>query len=228
MKFEEFYSKQSSQYSSIMHTTLSKRYISADTPALHGDADLIHRMQELITVGAHGLDAGCGAGARDVFIYHQAGYIMTGLDYVKENIDMARETHPEIAECVSTGNLGETLKYKNNTFDFVLCNCVIQHIQPEIVRDVSLTELVRVLKPGGILQFMFKSGTGFVSVFDPEYNINRDFYLYESKWICDILAKHNMSIIPRKGNKLGGLMNFTDPKPMEHCVFYAQKEQNDK
>ena len=49
------------------------------------------------------------------------------------------------------GGVGEKLPYPDNTFDAVISSNVIEHVQnPEQVIDESL----RILKPGGILQFI--------------------------------------------------------------------------
>ena len=60
-------------------------------------------------VGSRGLDAGCGAAARDVFSYWEKGYDIYGVDAIEENIEEARTRHPEIAQRVSVADLRQTL-----------------------------------------------------------------------------------------------------------------------
>ena len=71
------------------------------------------------------------------------------------------------------------LPFDDGSFDFVMCNAVIQHIDPEVVRTVVLPELARVLRPGGVLQLMFKNGRGVISIFDQDYGVDRTFRLYD-------------------------------------------------
>ena len=68
---------------------------------------------------------------------------------MEENIGEARSRHPDIAERVSVTDLREPLSYTDASFDFVLCNAVIQHIAPEIVLGVTLPGFARLLKAGG-------------------------------------------------------------------------------
>ena len=55
--------------------------------------------------GKRGLDAGCGAGARDVHLLYTWGYDVYGIDAVEENISQGRELHPEIADKLSVADL---------------------------------------------------------------------------------------------------------------------------
>jgi ubiquinone/menaquinone biosynthesis C-methylase UbiE len=180
-------------------------------------------MRELIPEGARGLDAGCGSGARDVFFYWQLGYDVVGFDAVDENIRVAKELHPEIAEKVSVADLSKPLQHPDESFDFVMCNAVIQHIAPDLVASVTLPELTRVLKPGGVLQLMFKVGDGIKTLYDKDYDAERTFQLYSADDVVSSLTGLGCEIIPQVGEKLGGLMYFTDPKPADHCLLFALK-----
>ena len=79
-------------------------------------------MKSLVPTGARGLDAGCGGGAGDLFSYWQEGYDVFGLDAVAENIEVAQQEHPEIAERVFVADLTEPLDFPDAFFDFVSCN----------------------------------------------------------------------------------------------------------
>ena len=129
--------------------------------------------------GKCGLDAGCAARARDVYNLYLDGYNMSGIDVVRENIDVAVELHPEITDRLSIADLRRKLPFASESFDFVMCNAVIQHIESDIVKGVTLSELSRVLKKDGVLQFMFKNGSGLLTVFDKDYGIKKTFPLYD-------------------------------------------------
>ena len=220
---EVFYKDHAQRYAEVSHGFIQSVYINASHPGLKGDTDLIDRLQELVPAGSRGLDAGCGAGARDVFSYWQKGYEIYGVDAVEENVQEARSRHPEIAQRVSVGDLRQPLGYPDASFDFVLCNAVIQHIAPDTVLEVTLPELSRLLKPRGILQLMFKIGRGITTVYDRDYGADRAFQLYDVDEVVGVLEDQGLSVIPADGAKLGGVMYFTDPKPMDHCVFFARK-----
>ena len=220
---ESFYKLHAQRYAEVSHNFIQSVYTDSSHPMLGGDRDLMDRLQELVPPGCRGLDAGCGAGARDVFFYWQRGYDVYGVDAVDENILEARRLHPEIAARVEVADLREPLGYTDGTFDFVLCNAVIQHIEPDIALEVTLPEFARVLKAGGVLQFMFKYGSGIATVYDRDYAADRTFQLYEVDELLGILKGQGLRVVPVEGGKLGGVMYFRDPKPMDHCVFFARK-----
>ncbi len=220
---ESFYRRHAQRYAEVSHGFIQSVYTNVSHPALTSDTDLIDRLQEIVPAGTRGLDAGCGAGARDVFFYWQKGYDIHGVDAVEENIREARRLHPEIADRVSVADLREPLGYPDAWFDFVTCNAVIQHIVPDIVLGVTLPELARVLKSGGVLQLMFKVGSGVTSLYDKDYAAERAFQLYGVDEVLGPLEERGLSVIPAENDKLGGVMYFTDPKPTDHCVLFARK-----
>ena len=220
---ESFYRRHAQRYAEVSHGFIQSVYTNASHPALKDDTDLINRLQELVPAGARGLDAGCGAGARDVFFYWQKGYDIYGVDAVEENIEEARRLHPEIADRVSVADLREPLGYPDASFDFVTCNAVIQHIAPDVVLGTTLPELARLVRPRGVLQLMFKVGSGVASVYDRDYGTERAFQLYGVDEVLRPLQERRLIVIPAEGDKLGGVMYFTDPKPTDHCVLFARK-----
>ena len=220
---EDFYRHYADRYAEVAHQLIQSVYIKSSHPALKGDLDLLVRLREL-THGSRGLDAGCGAGARDVYQFSLDGYDMYGIDAVEENIRCAKELHPEIADRVSIADMRYPLDFSDESFDFVICSAVIQHIIPEHVFEVTLRELARVLGPGGVLQLMFKNGRGVKTVFDRDYGIERSFQLYDEREILQALGSYGLRLVEAEDpDLLGGIMYFTDPKPVDHCVFYVRK-----
>ena len=220
---EEFYRHHAHRYAEVAHQLLQSVYLRSSHPALKGDLDLLERLKEL-TPGTRGLDAGCGAGARDVHQFWREGYDIYGIDAVEENIQMAKQLHPEIADRVSVADLRYRLDFSDRDFDFIICSAVIQHIAPDQVFGVTLPELARVLRPNGVLQLMFKNGLRVKTVFDRDYGVERSFQLYDEHEILETLGSYGIRLIEAQtSDSLGGLMYFTDPKPVDHCVFYARK-----
>lgn len=219
----EFYRDHANRYSQVAHEFLQSVYLKSSHPGLKHDWDVWEQLKKLVP-GKRGLDAGCGAGARDVYHAWSQGYDVTGIDAIEQNIQVAREQHPEIAGRVSVADLGEALPFEDESFDFVVCNAVIQHIEPDLVREVVLPELARVLRPQGVLQLMFKHGQGILTVFDPAYEMDRNFQLYDEDDILGILGQQNLSLImPDSPGDLAGLLYLTDGKEVDHCLLFARK-----
>ena len=221
---ESFYRQHAQRYAEVSHNFIQSVYTEASHPMLGGDRDLMDRILELVSPGSRGLDAGCGSGARDVYFYWQNGYDIYGVDAVDENILEARRLHPEIADRVEVADLRKALDHPDGSFDFVLCNAVIQHIDPDVALGTTVPELVRVLKAGGILQLMFKYGDGVATVYDRDYGVDRTFQLYGVDEMLTVLTEQGLRVVPEENGKLGGVMYFKDPKPMDHCVFFARKD----
>ncbi len=78
---ERWYRHHAERYAEVAHEFIQARY-SASHSGLTTDKDLISRMKELVSLGARGLDAGCGAGARDVYSYWRDGYDVVGVDAI--------------------------------------------------------------------------------------------------------------------------------------------------
>lgn len=63
-----------------------------------------------------------------------------------------------------------------------------------------------------------------MTIYDRDYSAERSFQLYDEHRVLAILKRHNMELVEESSReKPGGIMYFTDPKPVDHCVFYARK-----
>ena len=223
---EEFYRHHAHRYSDVAHQLLQAFFIRSSHPALKQDFDLLDRLVQLAP-GRRGLDAGCGAGARDVHRLWTQGYDVYGIDAVEETIERAREIHPEISDRVSVANLRLPLEFPDDSFDFVICDAVIQHIEPSELMAVTLKEFARILRPDGVLQLMFKHGQGILTVYDRDYDSKRSFHLHDEQDILDSLSSFGLNLVESENpDLLGGVMYFTDPKPVDHCVFFTRKVKN--
>ncbi len=222
----EFYREHAQRYARVSEEFLCSGYLGCSHPAFKTDLDLLNRLMELAP-GRRGLDAGCGAGARDVYFLSKRGYDMFGVDAVAKNIQVAKELHPVIAGHLQVADLREPLPFPDADFDLVLCNAVIQHIPSKVAKEVTLPELVRVLRPGGVLQLMFKNGNGVETVIDRAYGeagVSRTFELYNEYELLGLLEGCGCKLVEAASeDALGGLIFFTDPKPMQHCVFWVTK-----
>ena len=219
----DFYKRHAERYAEVSHLFRQSVYIESSHESLRSDSDLLNRLK-VLAPGPRGLDAGCGAGARDTYTLYREGFDMYGIDAVPENLEVAAERHPGVAKCLRVVDLRKPLPFPDGYFDFVMCNGVIQHIPPEAATSVTLTELVRVLRPKGIFQLMFKNGEGVDMIFDADYGEERAFQLYDEAEILTTLEGCGCTLVePSSSGDLGGLMYFTDPKHSSHCVFYVRK-----
>ena len=231
MKFDslDFYREHASRYSNLSHEFTHSLYTDSSLTGLAGDMDLLKRIVKLAP-GRRGLDAGCGAGARDVHLLNAWGYQAYGVDAVEENVSLAKSLHPEIADLIQVVDLREPLPFADASFDFVTCNAVIQHMAPQTTEQTTLPELARVLAPDGVLQLMFKVGSGVVTVGDKAYgsqSVARTFQLYSEYRLLEVLKELGCTLVEPSGKEeLGGLMYFNDIKPMRHCVFWVRKSDS--
>ena len=218
----EFYRERAPEYAALRQVFANRSH-----PEFREDRDLYCRLAELARRG-RGLDAGCGPGALEMSYLEEMGFEMFGLDAVAENIEVARRLRPELAGCLQVADIQNPLPFEDSSFEIVLCNAVIQHISSDTVFATVLPEFARVLKPGGVLQLMFKPGRGVETAVDGAYGsagVARSFVLYDERELLEALAALGLYLIEEGcDGKMGGLLYFDDNKPMRHCVFWTRKK----
>jgi SAM-dependent methyltransferase len=98
------------------------------------------------------LDFGCGIGGTLGFLREELpGTKLHGMDVSPESLAMAGQAHPDVALNLIEG---DRLAMDDDTVDVAVAACVFHHIPP-VERANWLSELRRVLKPGGRL-FVFE------------------------------------------------------------------------
>jgi len=108
-------------------------------------------------IGWHGLvlDAGCGNGCFTNEIIKQGGNVV-GVDLSHEMLQVAKDTGGEFV----VGDL-ETLPFRDETFDIVLCSMVLHHFP--LINRMS-EEVARVLKKDGKLVIVDILATSFAKL----------------------------------------------------------------
>ena len=151
-----------------------------------------------------------------------------GIDAIEDNVEAALQLHPFLKERVRVGDLSRRMSFSTSSFDFVMCNAVIQHLSERHVYEIALPELARITKPGGVLQMVFKCGSGMVTIHDPDYNETRTFRLFDERRVVRALRFQGMELVHAPNQKsLGGLMYFTNNNGLKHCAFWTRKaDQN--
>ena len=110
---------------------------------------------QLIKPDQHILDVGCGTGN---YISRLAPVVkkVTGIDHNEEMLKRARQKMENMnnVELVQ-GSLLEKLPFDNNTFDLILINQVLHHLDTDLENYPNtakfLLEIFRVLRPSGII-----------------------------------------------------------------------------
>ena len=98
--------------------------------------------------GKHCLDAGSGGGRGTLFLLKNGASHVTSFDFSARNVETTGRNAAQFGfsnVSVQQGTL-EKLPFADGSFDVVWCNGVLQHAADP---DRCLTEITRVLKPGG-------------------------------------------------------------------------------
>ena len=113
------------------------------------------------------LDAGCGPGSLAEEIAKR-GHKTTGLDYSLDMVAQAsRSVESAGTKCARfiQGDL-DSLPFQDSSFDAVICVGVLQYLPDD---RISIAELGRVLRPGGIAIITFPNIFRISNLFDPVY-----------------------------------------------------------
>ena len=220
---ETFYRSHAHRYAEISQLGSQSTYQESDHPRLMSDQDLIEMLKELVPPLARGLDIGCGAEARDVAHLFSCGYDVRGLDAVPEVIDTAVALHPGLADRLAVADIRIPLGLPIASLDFIICNSVIQHIDPETVERVVLPSFAQVIRSGGVLLLVFKDGRGVLNFDDPHYQTSRSFMLYDVVEVQDWLSSAGLGLIPPEGDRPGGISRFRDGKGIGHATGFWRK-----
>ena len=106
------------------------------------------KFQELIDVKAKVLDFGCGYG-RVIDQLNQLGYSdVVGIDPSFAMIERGRRMFPKLCLLHSTG---QVLPFDSHSFDAIIACAVFTSIPSLEERQAAASEIMRVLKPGGLL-----------------------------------------------------------------------------
>lgn len=133
----------------MMHKLFSTTEITS--PHLNSDAPLHFRLlfaYEAAKAYIHGgqlLEIGCGIG-RGIPILLQQAETYHGIDKNSRLIEQLRYQYPQAKFYV--GHVPPLAAFSDNSFDYVVCFQVIEHVQDD---QALLAELARILRPGGTL-----------------------------------------------------------------------------
>lgn len=131
---------------------LAEQYLSkvADSPFAQAD----HRFVEKhLPTPCRVIDFGCGPG-RSLFPLYRRGFHCTGIDLSEHMLEEARKLLVPLGSLsppkLIPANLGDPLPLDSHTFDAALCLFgTLGMLHPEQARHRFLSEVKRILKPGG-------------------------------------------------------------------------------
>jgi ubiquinone/menaquinone biosynthesis C-methylase UbiE/uncharacterized membrane protein YbhN (UPF0104 family) len=109
---------------------------------------LMKEVIERFTVGRQGLDVGCGQGAY-VARMRQLGFDVRGIDSSAGQVGLAARNVGQ-PDLVATGSVLD-IPAPDETFDFVYIINVLHHLSSVDEQRRAMSELLRVIKPGGLL-----------------------------------------------------------------------------
>jgi SAM-dependent methyltransferase len=127
--------------------------LSGELEAKPFDREFLDRFARTVPSGEV-LDLGCGPGHIGKYL-HERGVSIRGLDLSAEMVRLARELNPNL-EFVQ-GDM-RTLAFPDQLFAGVVAFYSIIHLDPSELEPV-FTEILRVLRPGGLLALSFHVGT---------------------------------------------------------------------
>jgi len=127
-------------YYDLYFNDLWRPFERPNQPAPHRVAELLRRH---VFPGAHCLDVGCGDGRVGRLVTDHGGTYV-GVDISERAVAATRERGFEAWHVEGS----DTLPFSDQSFDVVLCLEVIEHI---LFPDRTVREILRVLRPGGVL-----------------------------------------------------------------------------
>lgn len=157
------------------------------------DDDFLNFFCEALFQDAKVLDLGCGPGVETKKLSLR-GFDMQGFDISESLLKIAREKLPPATYV--KGDMLRGLPYDESSFDGVFAKASLLHVPKESI-EIVLKEILRILKPGGVLHIAVKQG-------DDEKEITENDYGYEYKrffsyWRPEELQKlfqqHNLKVL---------------------------------
>lgn len=161
-------------------------------------------LKERIGPNAKILDAGCGIGRNSEFFVRN-NFDISGMDIDEQAIQSTKEqivlwNDQYDLERFFIGNL-IAIPFPDNTFDFIISVAVLHFSKDRVQFTTQFEELVRVLKPGGILfiRMTTKHTLAHLSqhLHDDVYHIPDDTtrYLLDRDYLKDLMIKNKLSLV---------------------------------
>lgn len=178
------------------------------------------------------LDYGCGYGRVMDLLYAHGYRNVEGVDFSAQMISRGRQSFPHLSFQVIHS---PSLSYSDGFFDAVLLFAVLTCIPHDEAQRALIAELVRVLKPGGIL---YISDLGLQSdernqeryrIFQQKYGVYGIFETgdgavcrhHDMEWLrslvsnCELLATEEVEVVTMNGHRSQAIQLLVRKSPME-------------
>lgn len=156
-------------------------------------SDYVKEFVGLVRIGSYGLDLGTGPGGCNASFF-----ILSKLDGCDAEPEVLKSLSQRLYNKIFPFVFGkDTLPYPDLTLNFVVCSCVIQHLNSfeELVHGLS--EIYRVLKPGGYFYLMYKVGTNdtILTHHNSHYDEERSFRVFCPKDVQKLAASLSFLLV---------------------------------
>ncbi len=141
-------------------------------------------VRDYISVNPTGvmLDFGCGTGSRTLHLI-PAGWFLIGIDISKESINIAKSQGAAISQATEYLVMdGEAMSFSKNKFDLIVDYGSFSSLK----MDLAISEIVRVLKPGGSLIAIETFGHNLLFNCKRKWNVFRG---NRTTWAADHIMK---------------------------------------
>ncbi|MFM9960929.1 MAG: methyltransferase domain-containing protein [Planctomycetaceae bacterium] len=139
------------------HSQNATEFMARRTIESHGEFFLPY-----LTPGVAVLDCGCGPGSITLSIANRIGEgRVVGIDFGESQIDRANKSVKEHGILNATFQTADcdSLPFEDASFDCVFSNALLEHLTDPVR---ALREMLRVLKPGGVIGVSSPDWSGFV------------------------------------------------------------------
>ena len=94
----------------------------------------------------------------------------------------------------------DKLPYQDSTQDFIICSCMIQHLNSFKELEFGISEICRILKPNGQFYLMFKAGTNdtILEHTNGYYGLRRSFRVFDPEIIIDLCKRNNLTVLTKE------------------------------
>lgn len=178
-------------------------YSTSSIQTLVGNTDIYlidQIMKGRYTLAHTILDAGCGSG-RNMYWFLQNGFNITGIDINEIAIDELKERYTGLTEGSFIVSSIENIPFANNHFNHIICSAVLHFAKSITQFNYLLTEIVRVLKPGGTLFIRMTTNIGIEDkvefIADGVYKIpdGSTRFLLTRELLWAFMQQHNLSFV---------------------------------
>lgn len=145
------------------------------------------------TVSGRGVDIGAGPGGHNGQFFTHCNEI----DGCDADIDVVNTLPIDKYNKTYQYFLGkQSLPYFDSELDFVVCSCVIQHLNSFDELAKGIDEISRVLKNGGKFYLMFKAGSNDTTLthFNSYYQQDRTFRVFSPSNVITLCKNNNLVV----------------------------------